>query len=105
MHHRYHFNLFWSDDDACWIAAVPDLAYCSAYSPTPLCALADVKTAVTPWPAVQVGVEQSLPRLGYRPTIYAARRIRGSTELLELEGEGGARISTEYRPRLGQITC
>ena len=25
MHHRYHINLFWSDDDACWIADVPDL--------------------------------------------------------------------------------
>lgn len=25
VHHRYHINLFWSDEDECWVADVPDL--------------------------------------------------------------------------------
>ena len=46
MHHRYHINLFWSDEDECWIADVPDLTYCSAHGPTPEAALAEVETAI-----------------------------------------------------------
>ena len=32
---HYHINLFWSDDDACWIADVPDLQYCTTHGATP----------------------------------------------------------------------
>ena len=32
---RYHINIFWSDEDECWIADVPDLRYCSAHGATP----------------------------------------------------------------------
>ena len=28
---QYHINLFWSDDDQCWIADIPDLKFCSAH--------------------------------------------------------------------------
>ena len=28
---RYHIDLFYSEDDNCWIANVPDLKYCSAH--------------------------------------------------------------------------
>ena len=52
MPHRYHINLFWSDEDGCWIADVPDLTYCSAHGPTPEAALAEVETAIAAWLAV-----------------------------------------------------
>jgi predicted RNase H-like HicB family nuclease len=32
---HYHINVFWSDEDDCWIADVPDLRYCSAHGGTP----------------------------------------------------------------------
>jgi predicted RNase H-like HicB family nuclease len=35
MNPRYHINVFWSDEDSCWIADVPDLRYCSAHGDTP----------------------------------------------------------------------
>lgn len=27
----YHVNVFYSDDDACYVADIPDLSYCSAF--------------------------------------------------------------------------
>ena len=40
---RYHINLFWSDEDACWIADVPDLKPCSAHGDTPAEAIAEAE--------------------------------------------------------------
>ena len=70
---RYHINLFWSDDDACWIADVPDLRYCSSHGETPDVALANVREAITGWieTACQAGLDVPAPH--YRPAIYAAR--------------------------------
>jgi predicted RNase H-like HicB family nuclease len=73
MHHRYHINLFWSDEDACWIADVPDLTYCAAHGPTPEAALAEVETAISAWLAVQKEAGRPAPEPRYRPAIYASR--------------------------------
>lgn len=32
---RYHINIFWSDEDDCYIADLPDLSFCSAFGETP----------------------------------------------------------------------
>ena len=31
----YHINVFWSDEDGCYVADIPDLSYCSAFGDTP----------------------------------------------------------------------
>ena len=72
MHHRYHINLFWSDEDGRWIADVPYLTYCSAHGPTPETALAEVEAAIAAWLAVQVEAGHPAPEPRYRPAIYAA---------------------------------
>ncbi len=28
---KYHIDIFWSDEDGCYVANVPDLRYCSAF--------------------------------------------------------------------------
>lgn len=70
---NYHINVFWSDEDACWIADVPDLQYCSAHGTTPAEAAAEAMIMIQ-------GVVDSLrehgdlvPEARYRPAIYAAR--------------------------------
>ena len=79
MPHRYHINLFWSDQDGCWIAAVPDLTYCSAHGPTPEAALAEVETAVVAaWLGVQAEAGRPAPEQRYRPATYAARVAPGA---------------------------
>lgn len=70
---HYHINLFWSADDACWIADVPDLRYCSAHGNTPGEAVANIRDAVTGWLAVARDNDMPIPEARYRPAIYAAK--------------------------------
>ena len=31
---KYHINVFYNEEDACWVADAPDLKYCSAFGET-----------------------------------------------------------------------
>lgn len=69
---HYHINLFWSAEDSCWIADVPDLRPCSAHGDTREAAIANVEDAIDGW--LEVAREQGfdIPPPRYRPAIYAA---------------------------------
>lgn len=71
MQHRYHINVFWYEDDSCWIADVPDLKPCSAHGDTPSEAIAEAEIAIELW--LEVAKERGLPipEPRYRPAIYA----------------------------------
>jgi len=45
----YHTNIFWSDEDGCYVADIPDLKYCSAFGDTPEQALAELEKAKEAW--------------------------------------------------------
>ncbi len=68
---HYPINVFWSDEDSCWTANVPDLRGCSAHGDTPTEAITEAELAVSLWleTAVKRGVPIPEPR--YRPAIYA----------------------------------
>jgi predicted RNase H-like HicB family nuclease len=71
---KYHINLFWSVEDDCWIADIPDLKYCSAHGETPEEALSEARIAIE---AVVESLEahgDPVPEPRYRPTIYALSR-------------------------------
>ena len=63
----YHINVFWSDEDACYVADIPDLAFCSALGPTPEEALREVLVAKEAW--IQSARERGdpIPEPHYRP--------------------------------------
>jgi predicted RNase H-like HicB family nuclease len=63
---HYHINVFWSDEDACWIADVPDLRYCSAHGDTPAEALERVREAVQGWLEVARDHGMTIPEPTYR---------------------------------------
>lgn len=69
---HYHINLFWSSEDDCWIADVPDLKPCSAHGDTPDEAIANIQNAIALW--LETAIESGLviPEPRYRPAIYAA---------------------------------
>ncbi len=46
---RYRINLFWSAEDACCVADVPDLRFCSAFSASPEAAAREVNVAMQAW--------------------------------------------------------
>ena len=70
---RYHIDLFWSDDDACWVANVPDLKSCSAFGDTPEEALAEVQVAMQGWLKVAKDMDFAIPEPLHRPALYAAK--------------------------------
>jgi predicted RNase H-like HicB family nuclease len=69
----YHINLFWSNEDASWIADVPDLRFCTTHGDTPAEALTNVQDAMRGWLQVARDRGTPIPQPMYRPGIYAAR--------------------------------
>ena len=67
---EYHINLFYSEEDDCWIADIPDLAFCSASGPTPEEALREVLRARETWLEVARADGRTIPEPKYRPAIY-----------------------------------
>ena len=70
---RYHINLFWSSEDDCWIADVPDLKPCSAHGDTREEAIRNIEDAIEGWLAVAKDRGFPIPEAKYRPAIYAVR--------------------------------
>ena len=71
-YHDYHINIFYSDEDQCYVADIPDLKYCSAFGETPQEALAEVLVAKEMWLEVAREDGSPLPTPRYRPAIYQA---------------------------------
>jgi predicted RNase H-like HicB family nuclease len=66
----YHINVFWSDEDGCYVADIPDLAYCSAFGSTPEEALREVLTAKEGWLKAARETGRDIPEPRYRPPSY-----------------------------------
>lgn len=66
----YHINIFYSEEDECYIADIPDLKYCSAHGQTPEVALHEVLIAKAAWLAVAREEGIAIPEPRYRPAIY-----------------------------------
>ena len=65
---RYHINnIFYSDEDSCFVADLPDLENCSAFGDSPEEALAEVRVATTNWLAAARQLGRPVPKPAYRP--------------------------------------
>ncbi len=69
---KYHINVFWSDEDRCWIADVPDLRTCAAHGDSPEQAVAEVLVALDAWLAVAREHGDPIPEPRYRPADHVA---------------------------------
>jgi len=66
----YHINIFWSEDDGCYVADIPDLEACSAFGATPVEALEEALKAKEAWLTVAHEKGDAIPPPRYRPVIY-----------------------------------
>lgn len=66
----YHINVFWSEEDAQWIADIPDLKGCSASGDSPEEAVREVQIAKKLWLEVAKEDGDPIPEPRYRPAIY-----------------------------------
>ena len=69
---KYAIIVYWSDEDAVWIAEAPDLDPCAAHGDTPEQALAELRIAMELW--LEVARERGLPvpEPRYQPNTEAA---------------------------------
>jgi predicted RNase H-like HicB family nuclease len=66
----YHINVFWSEEDDCYVADIPDLSFCSAFGATAEEAVAEVERAKKAWLEVARETGKPIPEPRYRPAIY-----------------------------------
>lgn len=69
---KYHINIFWSAEDDCFVADIPDLVTCSAFGDTPEEALAEVLIARDLWLEVAAELGKPIPEPSYKALIYQA---------------------------------
>jgi predicted RNase H-like HicB family nuclease len=65
-----HINIFFSDDDAGYVADIPDLESCSAFGASVEAALAEVELANAARIAAAREAGKVIPEPLYRPAIY-----------------------------------
>jgi predicted RNase H-like HicB family nuclease len=63
----YHINVFWNDEDRCYVADLPELAFCSAFGDRPEEALREVLKAKAAWLESARGRGDPIPEPRYRP--------------------------------------
>lgn len=68
----YHVNIFYSKEDDCYIADIPDLPNCSAFGETPDKALKEVQITKDLWIKTAKEMGKRIPRPRYRPVFYQA---------------------------------
>lgn len=66
MTEHYHIDVFWSDEDNCWIANVPDLQGCSAHGESPEEAMREIQIAMEAWLEVTRENGWPIPEARYR---------------------------------------
>ena len=69
----YHINIFYSEEDAAYVADIPDLDACSALGATAEEALSEVEKAKRLWLEAARLAGKPVPTPRYRPAIYQAR--------------------------------
>lgn len=70
----YHMNVFFSEDDDCYVADIPDLRFCSACGATPEEAIRELQIAKAAWLKVAKEQGKPIPKPKYRPAIYQTVR-------------------------------
>lgn len=70
----YHINVFFSEEDDCYVADIPDLQYCSALGETPEKAVREVVRAKKAWLKTALEQGKPIPQPKYTPSIYAVSK-------------------------------
>lgn len=71
----HHVNIFFSEEDAGYIADIPDLAHCSAFGETPEQALSEVLKAKAAWIEAARAEGKPVPPPTFRPVIYQISKV------------------------------
>jgi predicted RNase H-like HicB family nuclease len=67
--HGYRIEVFYSNEDAAWIADVPGRPHCSAHGPSPQEAVAEVEQATAAWLNAARATGRDVPAPSARTTV------------------------------------
>ena len=70
----YHINVFYSEQDKCYVADIPDLPYCSALGQSPDKAVREVMKAKKAWLESARREGLPIPAPKYRPSVYDEKK-------------------------------
>jgi predicted RNase H-like HicB family nuclease len=70
----YHINVFFSMEDDCYVADIPDLKYCSALGKSAEEAVRELQIAKAAWLKAAKDRGKRIPKPKYRPAIYQLGR-------------------------------
>jgi predicted RNase H-like HicB family nuclease len=70
----YHINVFFSEDDGCYVADIPDLKFCAACGASAEEAVREVQLAKAAWLKAARDRGKPIPKPQYRPVIYQLAR-------------------------------
>jgi predicted RNase H-like HicB family nuclease len=70
MKTRYHINVFYSDEDKCYIADIPDLKYCSTHGEMSEEAMHEVLITQDLTLESMREAWMHIPKAKYRPAVY-----------------------------------
>ena len=68
---HYHINIFWSAEEDCFIAEIPDLKHCTGQGDTHEEALTDVMEAQDTWIVACLSAGEPLPAPEYSAPVEA----------------------------------
>lgn len=71
---RYAVVVYWSDEDECFVADLPDFETCSAFGDTPEEALAEVQVAMQLWLETAREHGMLIPRADFGPAVWKWER-------------------------------
>lgn len=67
---KYAFVVYYSEEDAAWIANVPDIEYFSAFGKTATAAVRELEASLKNWYAVVKEENLPLPEVSFDPTKF-----------------------------------
>jgi predicted RNase H-like HicB family nuclease len=70
----YHINVFYSEQDKCYVADIPDLRYCCAFGPSPDRAVREVMKAKKAWLESARREGLPIPAPKYRAATHGAKK-------------------------------
>ena len=65
---KYAFVVYYSEEDAAWIANVPDIEYFSAFGKTATAAVRELETSLKNWYEVVKEENLPMPKANFDPT-------------------------------------
>ncbi|MDG2214290.1 MAG: type II toxin-antitoxin system HicB family antitoxin [Verrucomicrobiota bacterium] len=66
MNIPHHINIFWSEEDSCFVADVPDLKHCTGQGDSPQEALEDALETRDAWIEACLSAGEQIPKPTYQ---------------------------------------